>query len=68
MNESYQNIVTTFPPEKAPEGEAVLLKLQTRSGEVLRFRVSDAIDGRDYSIEILPSLMISAHFSVSLRM
>ena len=40
MNEPYQDIVTIFPPEKSPEGESVLLKFQTRSGEVLRLRVA----------------------------
>jgi hypothetical protein len=43
MNEPYEDVVTTFPPKKSPKGEAVLLEFQTRSGEVLRLRVSDAI-------------------------
>lgn len=43
MNEAYEELVTTFPPEKSPKGEAVLLKFQTRSGEVLRLRVSGVI-------------------------
>lgn len=43
MNEPYQDIVTIFPREKSPEGDAVVLKFQTRSGEVLRLRVSNSI-------------------------
>jgi hypothetical protein len=43
MNEPYEDVVSTFPPEKSPEGETVLLKFQTRSGEVFRLRVSDSI-------------------------
>ena len=41
MNEPYEDIVTIYPPEKSLDGKAVLLKFQTRSGEVLRLRVSD---------------------------
>ena len=26
MNEPYHDVVTTFPPEKSPEGDAVILK------------------------------------------
>ena len=43
MNAPYHDVVTTFPPEKSPDGDAALLKFHTRSGEVLRLRVSDAI-------------------------
>jgi hypothetical protein len=43
VNQSYEDVVTIFPPKNSPKGEAVLLKFQTRSGEVLRFRVSDTI-------------------------
>ena len=43
MNEPYQDVVTIFPPEKSPEGEAVLLKFQTPSGEVARLRLSDYV-------------------------
>ena len=42
MNEAYGNIVTIFPPHKSPEEDAVL-QFQTRSGEVLRLRVSDTV-------------------------
>jgi hypothetical protein len=31
VNETQEDAVTTYPPEKAFEGEAVLLKFQTRS-------------------------------------
>ncbi len=41
MNEVYEDLVTMFPPKKSPTGDAVLLKFQTRSGEVLCLRVSD---------------------------
>ncbi len=43
MNEAYDDVVTAFPREKSPEADAVILKFQTRSGEVLRLTVSDAI-------------------------
>ena len=43
MNEAYADIVTIFPPEKAPEGEAVPVKFQARDGDVLRLRVTDTI-------------------------
>ena len=38
VNESYQDVVSYVPPEKSPEGEAMFLKFQTHSGEVLRLR------------------------------
>lgn len=43
MNEAYEDVVTIFPPKKSPEGDAVILKFQTRSGEVLRLSVSSPI-------------------------
>jgi len=43
VKEAYQGVVTIFPPEKSPKGDAVLLKFHTRSGEVLRLRVSYTI-------------------------
>ena len=43
VNAAYQDVATIFPPAKSRKGEAVLLKFQTRSGEVLRLRVSEAI-------------------------
>jgi hypothetical protein len=52
VNEAYEDSVTTFPPEKSPEGDAVILKFQTRSGEVLRLRVSDSI-ARNLGIQLL---------------
>ena len=56
MNEGYQDIVTTFSPEKSPEGDAIILRFQPRSGEVLRFRLSDAI-ARNFGTR---SLLLSA--------
>lgn len=43
MNDAYEDVVTIFQPEKSPEDEAVLLKFQTRRGEVLSLRASDTI-------------------------
>ena len=40
MNEAYQNVVSILPPEKSPDGEAVLLKFHTRSGEMIHLRMS----------------------------
>ena len=39
MKEPYQDIVTIFPPEKPPDGRTLLLKFQTRSGEVAAGRM-----------------------------
>ncbi len=52
MNEPYHDVVTTFPPEKSQEADAIILKFQTRSGEVFRLRVSDAI-ARDPGTKLL---------------
>ena len=64
MNETYADIVTIFPPEKSPEGDAVLLKFQTRSGEVLRLRVSDSI-ARNLGTQLL--LLIDGTFKIHSR-
>jgi hypothetical protein len=44
VSEPYQDIVTNYPPEKSPEGDAVILQFQTRSGEVIRLRLSADIE------------------------
>ena len=64
MNETYADIVTIFPPEKSPEGGAVLLTFHTRSGKVIRLRVSDVI-ARNLGTQLL--LLIDEMFSIHWR-
>ena len=59
----WKAIVTTLPPEKSPKGNAVLLKFQTRSGDVIRLRVSDSI-ARNLGTQLL---LLSANPAKSLR-
>ena len=40
MSESYKDVVTISSPKKSREGETVLLKFHTASGEVLRLKMS----------------------------
>ena len=60
MDESYEDLVTIFPPEKSLDGKAVLFKFQTRSGEVLRLRASDPI-ARNFGTQLLLLSAISGH-------
>jgi len=64
MNEAYEDLVTIFPPEKSPERDAVILRFQTRSGEVLRLGASDTI-ARDPGTRLL--LLIDGTFSMHSR-
>lgn len=43
MSDSYEDVVVYVPPEKSPEGDMVLLKFHTKSGEVVHLRMSDYI-------------------------
>lgn len=43
MNEAYVEVRSIFPPEKSPTGDAVLLNIQTRSGEPVYLMVSRVI-------------------------
>ena len=64
MNEAYEDLVTIFPPEKSPERDAVILRFQTRSGEVLRLGASDTI-ARNLGTQLLPP--IDGTFSIHSR-
>lgn len=54
MNAAYEDVVTIFPPVKSPDGDAVLLKFKTRSGEMLRLGMSDSI-ARNLGTQLLLS-------------
>ena len=64
MNETYADIVTIFPPEKSPKGDALPPKFRTRSGEVLRLGVSDSI-ARNLGTQLL--LLIDGTSSIHWR-
>ena len=40
---SFANVVTIFPPEKAPDEDVVLLKLQLKDGKILRLAFSSGV-------------------------
>ena len=64
VNEPCQDAVTVFPTEKSPKGDAVPLKFQTRSGDVLRAGVFDSI-ARNLGTQLL--LLIDATSSIHWR-